>query len=138
MPEGTVQQKIALPAPSFCWLVRKYDPSVGDLTDGEYVSKHNYDALRVDLLAALTQLHELREASEWVSVEDRLPEERIPVLACCRKGLILVSSWFCWFPERGDSPLWHNVLVRDYGDVTHWRHLPKPPKPSPASAVKGE
>lgn len=63
---------------------------------------------------------------EWIIVKDRLPDERKAVLVYCFDSeRMLVSEWFCWFPERRDKPLWHNVMKED-GPVTHWSPIEKP------------
>lgn len=59
--------------------------------------------------------------SEWISVEDRLPETETTVLICTKRGDIF-SSWasnedvFWFYGEEGDNR------------VTHWQPLPEPPK----------
>lgn len=50
----------------------------------------------------------------WISVEERLPEERKDVLVALRRGEIAVDYYQ---PNR-----W------GYSDVTHWMLLPEPPK----------
>ena len=53
--------------------------------------------------------------SEWISVEDRLPDEYEQVLAYC-KGDVL-DQCEC-------------IFLQDFSDwnVTHWQSLPEPPK----------
>ena len=70
----------------------------------------------------------LTQPNEWVSVEEKLPEDR---------GDVLVMAYWheCWQVMVG----WYNEIHRHwriitlYGEkettgVTHWMPLPKPPK----------
>lgn len=72
--------------------------------------------------------YSLSELNEWISVEDRLPEE---------KGEYLVTYHPCWWDDvkydeicvgmdsfRGKT----SWAKRKFQRVTHWRPLPKPPK----------
>ena len=68
-----------------------------------------------------------RKQSEWISVEERLPEDEKAVL--CYYGFddlgmmfTGVLSYFCFDPD----PHWQHA---DTGfTVTHWMPLPEPPK----------
>jgi len=79
------------------------------------------------LREARARLSQLEKENQWISVEQELPTEREQVMISTAIAGIMLSSWFCWFPEKGDPPLWHNVL-REFGEVTHWRPLPSPPR----------
>ena len=57
--------------------------------------------------------------SEWISVEERLPERLVDVLLCYGDGSIGID---CWFDGLG------GFLLEDFhGKVTHWMPLPEPP-----------
>ena len=56
--------------------------------------------------------------SEWISVEERLPEQLVDILVHHAKGKIDIS-FMC-----ADGFLMENRL----GKVTHWMPLPEPPK----------
>jgi len=71
---------------------------------------------------------ENKEESDWISVNDRMPEENackisIDILTCNTKGECNVdytcSGVFKRFYE-------HDPIVID--NITHWRHLPQTPK----------
>ena len=64
--------------------------------------------------------------SEWISVQDRLPEIDTTVLVCTERGYIF-TSWasdvdvFWFYGEEEDDR------------VTHWQPLPLPPTTNPAA-----
>lgn len=66
------------------------------------------------------------EQSEWISVQDRLPEIDTTVLVCTERGYIF-TSWasdvdvFWFYGEEEDDR------------VTHWQPLPAPPTTNPAA-----
>ena len=64
--------------------------------------------------------------SEWISVQDRLPDTETTVLVCTERGYIF-TSWasdvdvFWFYDEEEDDR------------VTHWQPLPAPPTTNPAA-----
>ena len=63
---------------------------------------------------------------EWISVKERLPEDRKPVLVYTGGGFICKAYWF----NTNDSIEWISFVnfedIEEY--VTHWMPLPEPPK----------
>ena len=63
---------------------------------------------------------------EWISVEDRLPEEKGRYLTANKRfgdKIVVFDLWFgggFWYVEEEDD-------VFDF-EVTHWMPLPEPPK----------
>jgi len=65
--------------------------------------------------------------SEWISVEDRLPEIGMPVQIITSYGKQVTAyindeskptyGWVDWMRP-----------IHTYGSVTHWRSLPSPPE----------
>lgn len=135
MPEGTVQPKIALPElDDDCKICGKEtDSTAGNPSDWPVrISRHDGSGLRWTyhqgcVASALTQLSELRAASEWVSVEDRLPESS-------KTQMFLVYGYGRYAVAAQPENTWWCEMPWD--DITHWKPLPLPPQPSPASAVE--
>ena len=57
---------------------------------------------------------------EWISVDDRLPEEKQRVLVRCKTIGTTVGwrLWETWMTDLGDGG----------SEVTHWMPMPQPPK----------
>lgn len=55
---------------------------------------------------------------EWISVDDRLPEDSANVLVCHKNGLVTTNAWLGanWWFKNERNP------------ITHWMPLPQPPK----------
>lgn len=63
--------------------------------------------------------------SEWISVKDKLPELRIPVLVYLKNSelqVAIMSTSNNWYI----SDEWNNSFLHEY--ITHWMPLPSPPK----------
>ena len=78
---------------------------------------------------------------EWISVKDRLPEivsthkryrnttkKSIRVLCVCvqKSGKTMVKEGYCEWYSDYPEPRWQIPGTID--EVTHWQHLPQPPK----------
>lgn len=74
--------------------------------------------------------------SDWISVSERLPEEWDRVLVC--NAHIDDHEWYYGVTEAVFAPCGKGCCAPkfeskgheyvDNSDVTHWMHLPKPPK----------
>lgn len=64
---------------------------------------------------------------EWISVKDRLPENRIIEVICVRKTKTdsYYSIPLTW---RGDGFYFFLDKYNLISDITHWMPLPEPPK----------
>lgn len=62
------------------------------------------------------------EQSEWISVEERLPEINTYVLAVTHRGLV-ISDRVC---DYGRGKEW--VSGHSDNPITHWQPLPEPPE----------
>ena len=114
------------------------NPIIRNLT----AMKSMYDAIALDgMIKALEEAPAvdaeelLRE--QWISVEERLPDEEGKYLVIAYKGITIDILYFykrypyCNKGIRTDRPVWCGY--DDYGDfevksVTHWRPLPEPPE----------
>ena len=59
--------------------------------------------------------------SEWISVEERLPEDRVEVLACI--GSLVCAAWL----DHDDAPPQWISEGDEVSGITHWMPLPAPP-----------
>ena len=64
--------------------------------------------------------------SEWISVEERLPEEGDLVLAY-QKGERIRVDYIVLLEGEILSYIWGNFLVDDWDKTSHWMPCPKPP-----------
>lgn len=80
--------------------------------------REKYDAWE-EIIDALNALSTLTPPNEWVSVEERLPEEKQRVIVRCEHVGTSVG-WILW----GN---WMTDIGPGAGKVTHWRSLPAPP-----------
>ena len=72
------------------------------------------------LLVDINTVPTLTPPNEWVSVEERLPEEKQRVIVRCERVGTSVG-WILW----GN---WMTDIGPGAGKVTHWMPLPSPPK----------
>ena len=70
--------------------------------------------------------------SEWISVDDRLPEDGQPVLYVFNINSNLRTVMYGWHETiKGLGSGWHQAGVggaRAEEDVSHWQPIPEPPK----------
>ena len=90
----------------------------------------NWMADMVELAAA--EIERLREERRWISVEERLPEVGVDVLAMSGEGVFQANV-----RPYGDSLRWEPLILDYHGcgccggsnpRVTHWMPLPAPPE----------
>ncbi|MBO7172347.1 MAG: DUF551 domain-containing protein [Bacteroidaceae bacterium] len=86
--------------------------------------------LMQDAVEALQQLE--AKAPKWISVEERLPEAKLAVLAFGqryssynKKGEPFPMTHVAY--TRGEGEGWFTYSNDDYVEVTHWMPLPEPP-----------
>ena len=60
--------------------------------------------------------------SEWISVEDKLPQEKVRVLLFDNGGFGIMSG------RLGSAGWYLEGDLDKYANVTHWMPLPEPPE----------
>lgn len=75
----------------------------------------------MEIAAAIDKAIEVLRAG-WISVKDRLPEEKVWVLCLCRAGIREVLRW--------QNEQWYHDPQHAYFEsfVLYWMQLPEPPK----------
>ena len=96
---------------------KRTDPETGSFAEwlAEYLVEH---------------LPTLTPPNEWVSVEERLPEEKQRVIVRCERVGTSVG-WILW-------GRWMTDIGPDAGEVTHWMPLPAPPDRRPPERQGGD
>ena len=86
---------------------------------------YSFDEIADHLIANGVRLKEKQatsdEASNWIPVDERLPEEDIRVL-------VWVGENNQYFPNIDTDRLHEAMWVRWNEHITHWMPLPEPPK----------
>lgn len=70
-------------------------------------------------------------SSRWISVKDRLPEEEGWYLVYTtpnREHKSINKAMFCIVCARGNVESYWRFAGGYWANVTHWMHLPQPPK----------
>jgi hypothetical protein len=67
----------------------------------------------------------LREQPQWISVEERLPEQTGKYIVCTSKSSVYCAKFYKYPCERHP----YGYFGTDsYTHITHWMPLPEPPK----------
>ena len=79
-------------------------------------------------IALLTAIDALGQNNGWISVKDRMPDDKKQYLICRINGRIDIA----YYQPMGDKfsnhePFWQGS-TRRFTIVTHWRPLPEPPE----------
>ena len=93
---------------------------------GDYIIKGvngEFYPCKPDIFAKTYESATLTPPNEWVSVEERLPEEKQRVIVRCERVGTSVG-WILW----GN---WMTDIGPGAGKVTHWMPLPAPPDRRP-------
>lgn len=68
---------------------------------------------------------DVEPVQEWISVEDRFPEESGMYIVTANDGHAQRVSFVQW---QKKNRMWNLTGARSYWRVTHWQPLPEPPK----------
>lgn len=71
-------------------------------------------------------------STQWVSVEDRLPEdgEKVLVFGKCRCSKVKPYTNTAYYYDASNKPYWDMGCYKQDEVITHWMPLPEPPKES--------
>ena len=92
---------------------------------------YNIDAIMADALTYIKLLE--AQVPKWISVEERMPEAKMAVLAYGQR-FVFNGKKIETFPmervayTRGEDEGWFSWDSGDVIEVTHWMPLPEPPK----------
>ena len=94
------------------------------------MSNYEYTRMRLDggwkldktfIVALLDELDRLQQASRWIPVSERLPEDTTYVLVKDRFAPVAIG----WY----DGKRWYDTRSEDIEtEATHWKPLPTPPE----------
>ena len=96
------------------------------IAKAKYICTNDYSDHTEDEYIADTLLDNGVTVQEWVSVDDRLPESGVSVLARCfyhGKWTTLVCH-----TSKENAGQWYTDEVCQWVKVTHWMPIPQPPK----------
>ena len=81
------------------------------------------DSIVLALEQQQARIKELEKASEWISVDDRLPNDDGGYLTCVNDDEDFYINYFINYFGDDDVVEWTTDQ-----NVTHWKPLPKPPE----------
>lgn len=102
---------------------KQIEEEIDELTTELYEANHKKSVLDYRWLAKEAYNAGYRKQSEWISVDERLPETNKKVLVCYSNGSMDIAKYIradgleFWFEETNFTKT-----------ITHWMPLPKPPK----------
>jgi Lar family restriction alleviation protein len=84
-------------------------------------------SLRPNVSDLLSRIAELEEAQRWIPVSERLPEDRVTILAAFNNREILTAKYYKYYEGFGSVENYWRIEGWHSGNVTHWMPLPEPP-----------
>ena len=73
------------------------------------------------------RIAELEAAQRWIPVSERLPEDRVTILAAFNNREILTAKYYKYYEGFGSVENYWRIEGWHSGNVTHWMPLPQPP-----------
>ena len=99
---------------------------IGLIAKAKYICANDYSDHTEDEYIADTLLDNGVTVQEWISVDDRLPENGGYVVCIAKRNPF---SRFMPMVARIEKNGWVNPITEQYiSEVTHWMPLPQPPK----------
>ena len=109
--------------------------SVRTVTLEEWQTRPIEDALNkriAELEAEIDQLtaHDAteRQDDKWIPVSERLPEDRVTILAAFNNREILTAKYYKYYEGFGSVENYWRIEGWQSGNVTHWMPIPKLPE----------
>ena len=68
-----------------------------------------------------------RKDDKWIPVSERLPEDRVTILAAFNNREILTAKYYKYYEGFGSVENYWRIECWHSGNVTHWMPLPEPP-----------
>lgn len=91
---------------------------------------HTHTIARADALEACRKALALPDVPEWISVEDRLPDEQQNCWCIFRSRVKIhcryLQGSFCWYNFEDDRYIEIESAL-GYNGITHWQPLPAAP-----------
>ena len=85
-----------------------------------------------ELARKIMQMHariaELEAERRWIPVGERLPEDRVTILAAFNNREILTAKYYKYYEGFGSVENYWRIEGWHSGNVTHWMPLPEPPE----------
>ena len=69
-----------------------------------------------------------RQDDKWIPVSERLPEDRVTILAAFNNREILTAKYYKYYEGFGSVENYWRIEGWHSGNVTHWMPLPTPPE----------
>ena len=98
----------------------EFNKIIKDATDHQKIA---HTAVLAGLLSAIKVA---KQHSNWISVDERLPEDEQEVLTYVADGTFGAYITVSYYNGNGRIKYWNNIYLNE--TVTHWQPLPKIPK----------
>ena len=79
-------------------------------------------------VALRKRIAELEAERRWIPVSERLPEDRVTILAAFNNREILTAKYYKYYSGFGSVENYWRIEGWHSGNVTHWMPLPEPPE----------
>ena len=93
---------------------------IGMVDDGRYALPAKSVKVAIDNLPTA----DVAPKSEWISVDERLPDPGLPILIFTRKNRYYVGYYYKAVVDTTYTGFYADSVKRD---VTHWMPMPEPP-----------
>ena len=95
--------------------------------NGWYLSPKDWNTRPIED-ALNKRIAELETAQRWIPVSERLPEDRVTILAAFNNREILTAKYYKYYEGFGSVENYWRIEGWHSGNVTHWMPLPESPE----------